>query len=93
VQDIASLSKDEIRTKFNRSVNEQPGITTVHAEVPTIYLTDLGLAIFDTIRELDTNTTRENKVRVYCNRVWVIIWSNYNRVDPPDTIVIWLCFF
>jgi hypothetical protein len=40
VQDIASLLKDEIPTEFNRSVNEQPGITTVHAEVTTIYLTD-----------------------------------------------------
>jgi flavonol synthase len=43
VQGIASLSKDEIPAEFVRSVNEQPGITTVHGEVlevPTIDLTD-----------------------------------------------------
>jgi hypothetical protein len=33
----------------------------------------LGLAIFDTTHKPDTNTTRENRVWVYCNRVRVII--------------------
>uniref|UniRef100_A0A0K8WMR2 Flavonol synthase 3 n=1 Tax=Acacia koa TaxID=468172 RepID=A0A0K8WMR2_ACAKO len=39
VQDVASVSKDEIPTEFIRSETEQPGITTVrgvHLEVPTI---------------------------------------------------------
>lgn len=39
VQNIASISKDEIPAEFIRSENEQPGITTVHGtslECPTI---------------------------------------------------------
>lgn len=43
MQDIASLSKDEIPAEFIRSVSEQPGITTVRGEVlevPTIDLAD-----------------------------------------------------
>jgi len=48
----------------------------------------LGLAIFDTTRELDTNMTRENRVWVLYNRVWVIIgYNRVWRVNPPDTIM------
>jgi hypothetical protein len=48
----------------------------------------LGLAIFDTIREPDMNTTRENRVWVLYNRVNPItIVSGGSTLNPLDTIL------
>jgi hypothetical protein len=44
----------------------------------------LGLAIFYTTRELDTNTTRKNRVWVLYNRV---------RVNPIVFVVVFFFFF